>query len=426
MIITGTNSSAKVFTDDIEEEAVKQIEVLMNHPISKHSHTRIMPDVHAGAGCVIGYTARLTDVVVPNLIGVDLGCGVLGMEIEGMPSFEKIDKFINGHIPSGLHVRNHPYNKLEEACEELGVNYKEFTKNVLEIVKETKQNKDYVFDSLGTLGGGNHFIEIDRGDSGNYLLTVHSGSRNFGLKIAKFFQDKAYRENNLMPKEEYTKKIQEIKQKYTGKDIELAIKDLRKEQLIKKMPAGLEYLSGNSIKDYLYDMRVAQVYAKLNRYIMVKSIIDHFQLKVVNTVESVHNYIDFEDNIVRKGAIRAHKGEQVIIPLSMAFGVIIGTGLGNPEWNYSAPHGAGRRMSRTKARKTLSLDKFKKSMDGIYSSTVNIETIDEAPMAYKDAEEIIEKLKDTVKIEKRLKPVYNFKGFQANEFTPAEDDAMEL
>lgn len=422
MELQGKYGTAKVYTDEIENEAISQIINLLNQPMSKGANVRIMPDVHSGAGCVIGYTARLTDKVVPNLIGVDIGCGVtawkLGKRSELGEKYEKLDKFIRENIPSGRTIRESGSweEPLEHIYDTYGHDYIGHFLEMVEIVcDKTKQDFEYVYNSLGTLGGGNHFIEIDLDNKDNLWLVIHSGSRNFGLKVAKHHQHVAEESMYSMPKEEFDRRVEEIKRTKKGKGIEVAINALRKEARSKGKATGLEYLEGENTQSYYEDMNIAQEYAGLNRRLMGYLILEKFfklDYDEVEIVESVHNYINFEDRILRKGAISAHKGARVIIPLNMADGIIVGFGRGNSDWNWSAPHGAGRKMSRSKAKASLSVEEFQRVMKkkGVWSSTADKNTLDEAPMAYKKSEKIIEYLADTVDIEVHMKPTYNFKA----------------
>ncbi len=379
--LKGKYGNAVVFADDIEETAYSQIEKVVNHPISKNANIRIMPDVHAGVGCVIGYTAKLGEMVIPNLIGVDIGCGVLSFCFKDIKlskkDFEHIDRIIRKTIPSGTKIRKSVSPYAYKVCEEyLNIEFSEFLKKLKKICEKISMSVNYALFSIGSLGGGNHFIEIEESENLT-CFSVHTGSRKFGLNIANYHQKKA--------------------KKYSGDFADI--------------PAGMEYLNKNDAFEYFEDMKVAQTYAQINRYTIIKTVIEEFFTQRESfIVESVHNYINFNDKIVRKGAISAHKKEMVVIPLNMAKGLIIGEGLGNREWNFSAPHGAGRKMSRKQARKTLSLSEFKSRMKNVYSSCVNKNTIDESPMAYKDTEYILKYLKETVKIIDIAKPIYNFKA----------------
>jgi RNA-splicing ligase RtcB len=418
MELKGKYGTTIVFTDEVESSAISQIIQLINQPMAQDAHVRIMPDVHAGAGCVIGYTAHLTDKIVPNLIGVDIGCGVVSWNIGKVaPKFDKLDKFIKSNIPSGKGVirENEISIKILSEVFQAKMPLEQFSTEVRDICKKTGQDYNYAWNSLGTLGGGNHFIELDKDDSGNLWLTIHSGSRNFGHKIARYHQDIA---KNIAKKTYTDVEIKKIvgKHKNTPNRGFLIQAEIAKLKASKpKIPTGLEYLSGEKAEDYFHDMNIAQIYAQVNRRLMGYEILKRFygfKYKDIEMIESVHNNINFEDKIVRKGAIPAHEGERVIIPLNMADGVIIGTGKGNEDWNYSAPHGAGRRMSRSKAKESISLEQFQTTMrkKKVWTSTANKHTLDEAPQAYKKAEHIIKYLVDTVDIEAHMKPVYNFKA----------------
>jgi tRNA-splicing ligase RtcB (3'-phosphate/5'-hydroxy nucleic acid ligase) len=374
--LMGACGTAIIHADVIEQEAIRQVIELLDQAWAEGSNVRIMPDCHSGKGCVIGYTARLGDKVVPNLIGVDIGCGVrawnLGPRSLSAVDFERLDAFVRDRIPCGM-GGIHP--QPVAACDADVDSICQRTRN-----RKRKDFTGYVRRSVGTLGGGNHFIEIDLDDTGRGWLVIHSGSRNFGSRIAEYHQGVAGR--NVIGR-----------------------------------PTGLEYLEGDARQEYLDDMKAAQRYASLNRAAMGRIILgDFFGLDAgaVASIESVHNFISFEDGIVRKGAISAKAGEKVIIPLNMADGIVVGTGRGNPEWNCSAPHGAGRRLSRTAAKATISLEEFERVMkeNGVWTSTANRTTLDEAPQAYKDSDTIVGSLADTVDIEVRMKPVYNFKAAQ--------------
>ena len=377
--IKGEYSSAKIFNDYVEETAMSQIYQLVNNEMSKHAKIRIMPDVHAGAGCVIGLTSTLTNKTVPNIIGVDIGCSVCGWNLGKIDiDFEALDRHIRELIPNGRGVHEDLkeltiFSTLANYRKSINMEHKDFVEKIAEICKRQKQDLNRVMRSLGSLGGGNHFIEIDEDDEGNKWLVIHSGSRNFGLKVANWHQKKA---NDIMGKR-----------------------------------GGLAYLEGNNALNYFDDMKVAQKYAKINRRVMGRIIVEgFFKTKYFEPVESVHNYINFEDKIVRKGAISAHKDEKVLIPLNMKDGTIIGTGKGIEDWNYSAPHGAGRVMSRTKAKELIPLEHFENIMKGVWTSCVSKGTLDESPFAYKKAKDIIKYLEPVIDIECHMKSVYNFKA----------------
>lgn len=402
----------KIFTNNIEDEAVKQIDELLEQEPFKDCKVRIMPDVHAGKGCVIGFTADLGNKVIPNIVGVDIGCGMLCVELGNMAlDFEKLDKIIIENIPSGRNIREQKLIDFEKI-------------NELYCLRELKESNKFN-KAIGTLGGGNHFVEIDVDDENNKYLVIHTGSRNLGKQVADYYQNLAV--ELCSGKEEMYKKKEKIIKTYKeqGKksEIQEALKELEKEYKNNKpnLPKDLCYLENRYRDMYLHDMKICQEYASLNRLHIAKEILmNYFQLTYVpeidyppimnNRFETIHNYISFEDNIVRKGAISAKKGEKVLIPINMRDGSIIAVGKGNKDWNQSAPHGAGRIMSRIKAKETFTLDEFEKSMKGIYTTSVSVETIDEAPFVYKPMREIIDNIQDTVEIKKIIKPIYNFKA----------------
>jgi len=398
--LKGKYGKATIFAFYVKEEVISSVIQYLNHPASKGAKIAVMPDCHAGKGCVVGFTATLTDYVIPNIVGVDIGCGVysvcMGKEI---PPLDEIDGYIREEIPAGQKVREH-FGHLQAVSEDL-------IEKIRKVAKRTEQDEEYALLSLGTLGGGNHFIEIGIDDKGYYWLTVHTGSRNFGLKVARYYQKIA---ENTCRKEFLSQRIEELKEKYSGRELEQKIEELKSES---KFPKTLSFLTGETAKNYLADMQVAQEFARRNRLLITaNSILVYFNITPKAEIESVHNYIDFEDGIIRKGAIRAHKGEWIVIPMNMAYGIVIGRGKGNPEWNYSAPHGAGRKLSRKKAKEEFSVEEFKRVVEeaGVYSSTVGKATLDEAPMAYKDPDEVLSLTAQTVQIERIIKPVYNFKG----------------
>ena len=402
----------KIFTDDIEQEAVNQINLLLEQEPFKNCKVRIMPDVHAGKGCVIGFTADLGDKVIPNIVGVDIGCGMLCVELGNIElDLEKLDRIINENIPAGRNIR-----------EQKLIDFKKI--NELYCLRELKETKKFNR-AIGTLGGGNHFIEIDKDNENNKYLVIHTGSRNLGKQVADYYQDLAIQ--LCSGKEEMFKRKEEIIRTYKEQgrksEIQKALKELEAEYKQNKpsLPNELCYLEWEYREKYLHDMKICQEYASLNRLNIAKEIlINYFQLTYVpeidyppimnNRFETIHNYICFNDNIVRKGAIKANKGERVIIPINMRDGSIIAVGKGNDDWNNSAPHGAGRLMSRHKAKEMFNLEEFKESMKDIYSTSVLEETIDEAPFVYKPIQEIIDNIQDTVEIEKIIKPIYNFKA----------------
>lgn len=394
----------KIFTSNIEQEAIDQINALLNQPAFQDCKVRIMPDVHAGAGCVIGFTADLGDKVIPNIVGVDIGCGMLTVKLCLTEiDFEKLDEVIRKNIPCGRNV--HSASSINR-CKYPDIQNLYCYRNL----KDSKRLER----SLGTLGGGNHFIEVDVDDEGNYYLVVHTGSRNLGKQVANYYQNLAIElmsgKDELYAKQ--AKLIEEYKAQGRRKEIQAAIKELRRQFNPNPLniPKELCYLTSEYRDQYLHDMRICQEFADANRKQIASIIMSAMNWYSEDMWQTIHNYIEFGTNMVRKGAISAKAGERVLIPINMRDGCIIGIGKGNEDWNCSAPHGAGRIMSRNKAREIVSLDEFKDCMDGIFTTSVCVDTLDEAPMVYKPMDEIVENIKDTVEIEKIIKPVYNFKA----------------
>lgn len=395
----------KIFAKTVEREVYDQLKQLMSVKVFKDAKIRIMPDTHAGKGCVIGFTANLGDKVVPNLVGVDIGCGCYVVNMGKLDlsndRLAELDKFIHDHIPSGMSANddNHcvGFAKLQD----------------LKMWSALK-NVEHIYRSVGSLGGGNHFISIECTSNDDAYLIIHTGSRNLGQQVCRYYQAMAVDDCNIKSEEVKAKidqLIVEYKEALRHKEIKDAIRELREKfSSAKKIPEDLCYLEGAHRDDYLHDMKICQEYAVKNREEIARRILGFLKVDPVEVFHTVHNYIDFEDNIIRKGAIRCNKGEKLVIPLSMASGSIIGIGKGNEDWNCSGPHGAGRLMSRSKAREVISMDDFKHSMEGIFTTSVNESTLDESPMAYKPAEEIIELVKDTIDIVEVVKPIYNFKA----------------
>jgi len=365
--LQGKYNTAKVFTDNIEQEAISQIINLLNQEFVSGSNIRIMPDVHAGAGCTIGTTMTVSDKIVPNLVGVDIGCGMETVILED-DRFEpsKLDKFIHSNIPAGFAVRG----KIHHYMDDIDLKQLRCAKHV-DIERAAL--------SLGTLGGGNHFIEVGKDEEGKLYLVVHSGSRNVGKQAAEHYQKAAAH-----------------RLKGGSKQV--------------KLDKSLAFAEGALFDDYLHDMAILQRYAELNRRAITKEIVKHMNFKVADSFTTVHNYIDLKSMILRKGAISSKEGERMLIPVNMRDGSLVCLGKGNPDWNYSAPHGAGRLMSRSAAKAGITLTQYEKSMEGIYSSTVNKSTLDESPMAYKPLDEILDNIGETAEIVKTIKPLYNFKA----------------
>lgn len=392
--IIGKYNEAIVFTDVIDEPTEKQIKTLLDQEFTKDSKIRIMPDCHAGAGCVIGTTMNITDKVVPNLVGVDIGCGILVVSLGNIDiDFEKLDEVIRKHIPSGRNV--HEISEDSSITKGKISDTKFFAVDVLA--------RDAA--SIGTLGGGNHFIEIDQDEEGNKYLVIHTGSRNLGKRIAEKHQQIAI---DYHHKKERKNVLEEIKANFPKEQWQTEIEKHKETHI--EIPDELCYLEGDEMKAYLKDLKRCQKYAEVNREMIANIICMNMNWKQLDSFESVHNYIDLNWMILRKGAIEANLGQLLIIPINMRDGCIIGRGKGNPDYNYSAPHGAGRLMSRSQANEKISLEEFKETMEGIYSTSINENTIDESPFAYKSMDDIIENIKDTVEIEKIIKPIYNFKA----------------
>lgn len=393
--LNGKYATARIFTDNIENEAISQIYELCNQEFVDGCKVRIMPDVHAGKGCTIGTTMEIKDKVVPNLVGVDISCGVLCIKLkEKEIDFKQLDDVIRKYIPSGMNVREKAIDSSE--IRKIGLQKLKCINNI---------NMDRAEKSLGSLGNGNHYVEIDVDEEKNLYLVIHSGSRYLGKQVAEYYQKIATNDLTNNTKEKIAL-IEKLKNEGREKEIECALKVFDKP----KIPSHLAYLEGIHLKNYLYDVGIIQKYADKNRKTMANEIITRMGLSIEEEFTTCHNYIDLDHMILRKGAISAQKGEKLIIPINMKDGAIIGIGKGNPDWNYSAPHGAGRIMSRSKAKELVSLEEFKKSMNGIWTTSVCQSTIDESPMAYKPIEEIVENIKDTVVIERIIKPVYNFKA----------------
>lgn len=396
----------KIFTENIEQEALNQIYTLVKQPAFSDCKIRIMPDVHAGAGCVIGFTADLGEKVIPNIVGVDIGCGMLTTNLGNIDiDFEKLDKIIREYVPSGRKVHEEENSSVaSDIIEKLHC-------------EEQLKNIDWLKRSCGTLGGGNHFIEVDNDSKNNKYLVIHSGSRNVGKQVAEIYQQIAI--DDISGKSNFKQDSEELIAKYKKckreREISKAIKELKQSYKTNtaKIPRELSYLVGKHREMYLHDMKLCQEFAEINRRTIQRIICYRMDWKVTKETEqfqTIHNYIEHDTNIVRKGAISAKMGERVLIPINMRDGCILGIGKGNEDWNYSAPHGAGRTMSRSKAKESILLEEYQKAMDGIFTTSVNTSTIDESPMAYKTMDEIIGNIKDTVEIVDIIKPIYNFKA----------------
>lgn len=395
--ITGKYNAALAFTENIESGAINQIETLCNQVFVKNSKIRIMPDVHSGAGCTIGTTMTITDKVVPNLVGVDIGCGMETIKLQNRHiDPHKLDKLIYEKIPCGFNIRDkeHSYNGVID-LNQLKCRHK------VNLVRARR--------SIGTLGGGNHFIEANKDSNGNLYIVVHSGSRHLGHEVASLYQELAFQSLNGTTKADLETYIAEFKTTGREKEIQKELKRKKKE-VVTDIPRALAYLSGELFDDYIHDMKIVQHFAELNRKAMLDEIIKGLRLDVVEQFTTIHNYIDTDTMILRKGAVSAKKSEKLLIPINMQDGSLICVGKGNAEWNFSAPHGAGRLMSRTQARQTFTLAQYEALMKGIFTTSVNKATLDECPLAYKPMEDIIKNIGDTVDIVDRIQPIYNFKA----------------
>lgn len=395
IIVKGKYNEAKIFTNNPDEQTEKQVLELCNQEFVKGEKIRVMPDCHVGIGCTIGTTMTITDKIVPNLVGVDIGCGVIVAFIplhKDEINFEQLDEVIRKKVPSGFNVHSrsnrHPF-----------VSKINFDDIYAPVDLERAKN------SVGTLGGGNHFIELNEVSDDSVALVIHSGSRNLGKQIAEYYQNLAYDEltDLSLQKERLMKRLKE-----EGK--EEAFEEEFKKITNRKINKNLAYLQGDSFKRYMNDMKIAQKYADINRKAMVDIIVKNMGWKVVDSFTTIHNYIDMDDMIMRKGAISAQQGERLIIPINMRDGSLIAIGKGNPDWNYSGPHGAGRLLSRRAARQQVSMKEFEESMKNVWTTSVKKSTLDESPFAYKPIEEILKYTKDTIEIKQIIKPIYNFKA----------------
>lgn len=397
--IKGNKNTAICYAKVIEDGAVQQIRRMCDYELAEGSRIRIMPDVHAGKGCTIGTTMTVTDKVCPNIVGVDIGCGMYTVQLADTNlDFERMDEACH-YIPSGMNVWEGRQEK--------------FDLSDLRSYRSLKDTKR-LGRSLGTLGGGNHFIEVDRSTDGTFYLVIHSGSRNLGKQVAEHYQQLAI--DLHAGKEDYYIRRDEIIRSYKEEgrksEIQQVLKNLEKEYTAKNpdVPEDLCWLHGSFLEDYLHDVEICQQFARRSREKMAEILLERTGMTAVSSFHTIHNYIDTREMILRKGAIAAHAGEKVLIPINMRDGSVIATGKGNPEWNYSAPHGAGRVMSRAAARASVNLEEYRKSMEGIYTTSVNKNTIDEAPMVYKSLEDIIGVISESVDIVDIMKPVYNFKA----------------
>lgn len=395
--VKGKYNKAKVFTENINQETISQVFDICNLKSLEGSNIRIMPDCHKGKGCVIGTTLIVGDSIIPNIVGVDIGCGVTSVKLDITSfDFNILNNYILENIPFGMNYREKAHKFFKQLDLTKLKSYQNISKERAEL-------------SLGSLGGGNHFIEIGKVSDGSLYLTVHSGSRYLGKQVAKYYQAIAVKQ---IKKRNNYQIIKELKRQGRENDIEKTLKEINKNN--PKYPKELAHIEGSFKDDYLEDIQLVQKYASLNRMAIIDDIISYMGWSIVEKIESIHNYIEeineLDLRILRKGAISSKQDEKVVIPINMRDGLIIGKGLGNPEWNYSAPHGAGRILSRGKAKDVVSLDDFEKSMKDVFSTCVNLSTVDESPFVYKSMEEILFFTRDTIELVDVAKPIYNFKG----------------
>lgn len=394
--IKGKYANATIYADIVEQSAIDQATDMLNQPFAQGENICFMPDMHAGAGCTIGTTMTLHNKkICPNLVGVDIGCAMLVLKLaEKEIDYAKLDSVIREKVPSGRNIRQkvHP----------LAVDF-----DLSSLLCYKNLDEEYTMCSLGTLGSGNHFAEVDKDSEGNLYLVIHSGSRNLGTKVAKYYQDKAIQ---AMQHDTFKEARKKVIDELIAAGRQTEIQGVLENMVTQDIPKTLAYCEGQLADDYLHDMAITQKYAMLNRSIIAYEIIQTMGLHVVEAFTTMHNYIDIENGILRKGAVSAKAGEQLLIPMNMRDGSLLCVGKGNDEWNQSAPHGAGRLMSRSEAKKTFSIEEYKRQMAGIYTTSVCQETLDECPMTYKPMESIVNAIKDTVDIVDILKPVYNFKA----------------
>ncbi|MCL2826608.1 MAG: RtcB family protein [Eggerthellaceae bacterium] len=404
--ITGKHNTARCFTPNLEDKAAQQIKAVCDQEEFSGCTIRIMPDVHAGMGCTIGTTMTITDKIVPGMVGVDIGCGMETVRVEGTSNgagggaggldFARLDACIHKLIPAGFEIRHAPHKLADEI-------------DLSELRCAKHMNLDRAYRSIGTLGGGNHFIEVDGDGAGGLYLVVHSGSRHLGCEVADYYQAEGYHALCGSAKHQIDDMIAQLKAEGREREIASRVKGLRSQTEI-PVPKDLAYVEGPLFDDYLHDMKIVQHFAVLNRKAMAEVMLVGMRLSVEDEFTTIHNYIDTDAMILRKGSVSAKAGEKLLIPINMRDGSLICTGLGNPDWNFSAPHGAGRLMSRSAAFKQLSMAEYQAEMSGVYSTCVLPDTLDESPMAYKPMDEIVEQIAQTAEVVTRIKPLYNFKA----------------
>ena len=395
--IRGKYNQAKIFTDVVDSASIAQVQELCNQEFTVQSRIRLMPDIHAGKGCTIGTTMTIADKVVPNLVGVDIGCGMETVRIrESRMELEKLDKLIYSRIPSGFSIREKAHRYLDKI--DLSQLY---CAGHVDLLRAEK--------SIGTLGGGNHFIEVDKDDEGNLYIVVHSGSRHLGVEVASYYQDQGYRVLNRTDEASVKAFVEQLKAQGREKEISKELKKLKNTKRT-SVPRELAYVQGELFEQYVHDMKLVQQFAMLNRQAMMDEILKGMKLHVEEQFTTIHNYIDTDHMILRKGAVSAQAGEKLLIPINMRDGSLICVGKGNADWNFSAPHGAGRLMSRAQAKQSFTVSEFKKQMAQIYTTSVNKTTLDECPMAYKGMDAILDNIGPTAEVVKIIRPIYNFKA----------------
>ena len=395
--LEGKYNTAKVYTDVVDQSAISQVIELLNQEFTAGRRIRMMPDIHAGAGCTIGTTMTISDKIVPNLVGVDIGCGMeTAILKEDHIDLERLDAIIRERVPSGFEIRTsaHRYAGAVDLGKLRCVKH-------VDLLRAEK--------SVGTLGGGNHFIEADRDDDGRLYLVVHSGSRHLGLEVANYYQEAGWKALDHKDDASTERLIAELKAAGRQKEIQKELERMKKTRYA-TVPKALAYVEGTLFDDYIHDMRIVQQFAEMNRRAIMDEIVNGMGLHMENSFVTIHNYIDTDAMILRKGAVSAKEGERLLIPINMRDGSLLCIGRGNEDWNYSAPHGAGRLMSRAQAKESFSVDEFRREMEGVYSTSVSRATLDECPMAYKGMEDIVKNIGPTAEIVSVIKPVYNFKA----------------
>lgn len=398
--IEGKYNTALCYTSNLEDAAEVQIQTLCDVAAFSDSRIRIMPDVHAGKGCTIGTTMTITDKIVPGMVGVDIGCGMETAHISADHlDYERLDQCIHKLIPAGFEIRKKPH----KLADEIDLTMLRCARHV---------NLDRAYKSIGTLGGGNHFIEVDKSDSGELYIVVHSGSRHIGCVVADYYQTEGYRALGGNASFQLAEVIEQLKSEGRETEIQSTIQALKMQTAI-PVPKDLAYVEGTLFDDYIHDMKLIQRFAALNRKAMMDVILIGMRLYAIEAFTTIHNYIDTDSMILRKGSVSAKKGETLLIPINMRDGSLICVGKGNSDWNFSAPHGAGRLMSRSSAFKQLSMEQYQTEMSNVYSTCVLPDTLDESPMAYKPMDEIINQISPTAEIISKIKPVYNFKAAES-------------